>query len=54
MTNREKLEKSIECMNNKGGKSADEWNMFLLTEIADLLAIIADKMGGEVENGNDD
>ena len=46
MTNREKLEKSIESMNKKGGKSADEWNMFLLTEIADLLAIIADKMGG--------
>lgn len=40
MTNREKLEKDIECMNKKGGKSADEWNMFLLTEIANLLAIV--------------
>lgn len=52
MTNREKLEKDIECMNKKGGKSADEWNMFLLTEIADLLAMIADKMGVEVNNEN--
>lgn len=53
MTNREKLEKDIECMNKKGGKSADEWNMFLLTEIADLLAMIADKMGIDGGDGNE-
>lgn len=42
MTYKEKLEQSIEEMNKKGGASYQTWETFLLTSIANSLAVIAD------------
>lgn len=44
MTEQEKLEKNVNDMNAEGGSSKEEWNLLLLTSIANSLAIIADRM----------
>lgn len=41
MTYKEKLEQSIEEMNNEGS-SHQNWELFFLTSIANSLAVIAD------------
>lgn len=42
MTHQEKLIKTTEQMNAGGGKTHQEWELILLTSIADSLATIAD------------
>ncbi|MBR4114790.1 MAG: hypothetical protein IKK40_02100 [Bacteroidales bacterium] len=42
VTEREKLEKSIENYQKSGGKIAGDWEVFYLTHIANMLATIID------------
>lgn len=42
MTHQEKLRQTTEQMNADGGASHQDWELILLTSIADSLAVIAD------------
>lgn len=42
MTHKENLEQRTKEINNKGGASLQDWELLLLTSIADSLAVIAD------------
>ena len=42
MTHQEKLRQDTEQMNVGGGASHQDWELYLLTSIADSLAVIAD------------
>lgn len=55
MTNRETLEAVINNMNSDGGVSQEQWEVTLLTSIANSLAIIADALTDRKDdsNGND-
>lgn len=55
ITNREKLKAVINNMNSDGGVSQEQWEVILLTSIADSLAIIADALINRKDdsNGND-
>lgn len=58
MTLQEKLRQSTEQMNAGGGASHQDWELFLMTSIADSLAVIADCLTvitkEEMKDGNDD
>lgn len=55
ITNRETLEAVINNMNSDGGVSQEQWEVTLLTSIANSLAIIADALTDRKDdsNGND-
>lgn len=55
ITNRETLEAVINNMNSDGGVSQEQWEVTLLTSIANSLAIIADSLTDRKDdsNGND-
>lgn len=55
MTNREELKAVINNMNSDGGVSQEQWEVTLLTSIANSLAIIADALTDRKDdsNGND-
>ena len=55
ITNREKLKTVINNMNSDEGVSQEQWEVILLTSIADSLAIIADALTDRKDdsNGND-
>jgi hypothetical protein len=55
ITNREKLKAVINNMSSDGGVSQEQWEVILLTSIADSLAIIADALIDRKDdsNGND-
>ena len=55
MTNREELKAVIDNLNSDGGVSQEQWEVILLTSIADSLAIIADALTDRKDdsNGND-
>lgn len=55
MTNREELKAVIDNLNSDGGVPKAQWNIVLLTSIANSLAIIADALTDRKDdsNGND-
>jgi len=55
MTSRETLRAVIDNMNSDGGIPKEQWNILLLTSIANSLAIIADALTDRKDdsNGND-
>lgn len=55
MTNREELKAAIDNLNSNGGVPKEQWNIVLLTSIANSLAIIADALTDRKDdsNGND-
>lgn len=55
MTSRETLRAVIDNMNSDGGVPKEQWNIVLLTSIANSLAIIADALTDRKDdsNGND-
>ncbi len=52
MTNREVLKAVIDNMNSDGGVPKEQWNILLLTSIANSLAIIADALTDRKDDSN--
>ena len=53
MSRYSELRKGLEARNQNGGASRDEWYMFLLTDMAVSLAVIADQLKGDQEGADE-
>ena len=53
MSRYSELRKGLEATNQNGGVSRDEWYMFLLTDMAVSLAVIADQLKGDQKGADE-